>query len=428
VLDNPRLRVLLLQHLIPLLVEISLPTTYPATSPPSVRVSAPWLSERAAQRLAAHAALLWAELGKEPCVYSYLEWLRMESLPSLLDLTSSTETSVPTLSWGVSDGSSRPQPEPAHATLLRGLGRDHVKLIPAVHGSDAEEVDVAAEGSVLACLAGASARSAGAVAGTTDVKCLLVGGEAWVPSDPRFRPSTGVGCATADLSQLAGIVHELLLYSQGESARRWCCAEVICPVCLEARRGVECHRIADCRHVFCRRCLRNAVAATIADFSAGDAVRRLKRAAACLDVACHGSMLPSELRALCSDADPRAAGGDEMARAVARTVPAKATFGPTTADAGSASAADSAPTRLQAALNSLQAEADTIALSAAAVRAAAGVGDGSEVKTMPCPRPKCGKPAVLEPTRYARTCFGSAKSGSRMSSCSVKRALHSRIL
>jgi len=408
VLDSPRLRVLLLQHMVPLLVEITLSTAYPAASPPSVRMSAPWLSERAAQRLAAHASLIWAELGNEPCVYSYLEWLRIHSLASLLDLASDNVTSVPTLSWGASGGGAHPQPEPAHAISLRGLGRDRVKLIPAVPGPDADEAFVAAEGSVLACLADAPAASAGGAAGTPDAKCLLVGGEAWVPSDPRFRSSAGVVGASANLSQLAGIVHELLEYSEGESARRWCCAEVVCPVCLETRRGVECHRIADCRHVFCRRCLRTAVAATIADRSAGNAIRRLKRAGACLDVACHGSMLPSELRALCSEAAAEPADGEGMARAVTGAVSSKAALGTAKAGARSVAATDSAPARLQAALNSLEAEADAIALSAAAVRVAAGVGDGSEVKTMPCPRPKCGKPAVLERTRCACTCFGSA--------------------
>jgi hypothetical protein len=398
-LRNPRLRLVLVQHLLPVLVELILPVGYPDSAPPNAQVSAPWLSVALAQELAAHAAVLWAELGQSATVYSYLEWVRTEAAAVLLRIAPTPAPSsapAPASSGSPVEGVMAPAKTPT-AVSLRSLSAGRVKLIAAAPGVGAEEALERAEATVERILSETTRLSTGH-SPASDVPCLLIGGPCWVSSDPRFRERDSPaavehapagtdaveGHQSADLPTLAAIMDALLEHSEEEAARRWASADHDCGVCLSTLKGARCQRIDECGHVFCKTCLRAAVAAALSDFTLGNAKQRVLRASACPDSACHGALSRDDIRLLCVNGPATAAAG-----ATGRTHAGKST---------SSLSADGPPPSLAALFERAAAEADVMVATEAAVRAAAGVTDGADVHTTPCPRPRCGHPALLHIT------------------------------
>ena len=85
-----------LSHLPPLSLNISLPRGYPATQPPvvSISVTPQWLGRTTVRRLKDACARLWAELGRDQVVYTYIDHVQQQA-ENAFGLAGETHVSMP---------------------------------------------------------------------------------------------------------------------------------------------------------------------------------------------------------------------------------------------------------------------------------------------------------------------------------------------
>jgi E3 ubiquitin-protein ligase RNF14 len=76
-----------LSYLPPLLLQIDLPEGYPSEKPPGFQISTnpPWLSGTHTKRLVEHGKTLWEELGRNPVVFDFVDYLQ-QSAETLFDI------------------------------------------------------------------------------------------------------------------------------------------------------------------------------------------------------------------------------------------------------------------------------------------------------------------------------------------------------
>jgi len=111
------------QHLPPILLQLSLPSTYPSEQPPNARINATWLTSHQVQQLQQHLLDMWNAAAGLPICYTWVDWLQQDSLAYLgisdtLDLSqfaapgiSNTPNQVATTRPDILN-SSQPGPEP----------------------------------------------------------------------------------------------------------------------------------------------------------------------------------------------------------------------------------------------------------------------------------------------------------------------------
>lgn len=253
-------------------------------------------------------------------------------------------------------------------------------------------------------------------------KALRIGGAFWLPSEGMPAAAAGAAgvaaCAVVatggagsgaspspslspalamseplDLLGLVSVLERLLEHDEGACMDEWAASDVECPRCLAGMKGARCIRMSACGHAFCVPCLQRhvatglrfdasaatAAAASSSPVASGGAgapasagavhAERLRAAEACPDPSCSGKLSLPEMRAACVHG--------------------------TSAAAAAAAGASSVPPshQLLAALEQCAAAAD----EHAAQLALAGVGEGDAV--VPCPRHKCGRPAILQETK-----------------------------
>lgn len=439
----PRLRLLLVKHLAPLAVAVTLPSGYPNDVPPTATVVAPWLSASAAAGMSAMLRQQWEEGGRGPALYTFCEWLRLESVPWLLagggDAAAAAQWTIPLASLSTatahvvrSPGSSsqyRHEYAAAIAELLGQLKRADTAVKPLSSATST------APGVVVT-----PAKDAGA--GSAAGKALRIGGAFWLPSEdaveahsPRATPTDphahakiagGAGASAStggfepsaatwtggskslsplSLTGLASVLERLLEHDEAACIDEWAASDVDCPLCLATLKGARCIRLSACGHAFCVPCLQRHVAirlrfdaaaasssaAAPSSGSAGSSataagaasaaasssngamfVERFRAAEACPDPSCPGKLALPEMRAAC------------LHGTTAATVLPPSAGAPPPAPAGQL---------LLRALDQCVAAAD----EHVAQLALAGVADGDSV--VPCPRHKCGRPAILQETR-----------------------------
>lgn len=105
------------QHLPPILLQLSLPSTYPSEQPPNARINATWLTAHQIQQLQQHLLDMWNAASGLPICYTWVDWLQQDALVYLgisdtLDLSqfaapgiSNTHDQVATSSPGILNSS-----------------------------------------------------------------------------------------------------------------------------------------------------------------------------------------------------------------------------------------------------------------------------------------------------------------------------------
>lgn len=71
------------QHLPPILLQLSLPSTYPSEQPPNARISATWLTSHQIQQLQQHLLDMWNAASGLPICYTWVDWLQQDALAYL---------------------------------------------------------------------------------------------------------------------------------------------------------------------------------------------------------------------------------------------------------------------------------------------------------------------------------------------------------
>ncbi len=89
-----------IQHLPPILLQVSLPSTYPSEQPPGVHLSAMWLTPSQLQQLQQHLLDMWNGASGFPICYTWVDWLQQDALEHLgisdsLDLSQFASAGTP---------------------------------------------------------------------------------------------------------------------------------------------------------------------------------------------------------------------------------------------------------------------------------------------------------------------------------------------
>ena len=65
-----------LSYFPPLKLKLSLPVGYPENRPPFIEIRCSWLPSATVKNIEAKGTVLWEEIGKEPVVFAYIDFLR----------------------------------------------------------------------------------------------------------------------------------------------------------------------------------------------------------------------------------------------------------------------------------------------------------------------------------------------------------------
>lgn len=66
-----------------MLMQLDLPGDYPSKQPPTLRLSAPWLTHQQLQQLQQHLLDMWSDSPSLPICYTWVDWLQQDSLHHL---------------------------------------------------------------------------------------------------------------------------------------------------------------------------------------------------------------------------------------------------------------------------------------------------------------------------------------------------------
>ncbi|KAM6151180.1 E3 ubiquitin-protein ligase RNF14-like [Rhynchocyon petersi] len=180
----------------PLVLNFKLPPDYPSSAPPLFTLSAKWLPPVQLSTLCKHLDRLWKEQCGEVVLFSWTQFLKENTL-TYLNITSPFELRCPLRS---KDGITTPQ-----------------SLESEVHPT-----------------------------GATSSKEDQEEGQAEAIDDR----------AVQDVESLLSLLQEVLSFDQMQQKRSFEKKAYPCNICFSIKGGSECMRFLECKHVYCRECLK----------------------------------------------------------------------------------------------------------------------------------------------------------------------------
>ncbi|KAJ7316366.1 hypothetical protein JRQ81_002528 [Phrynocephalus forsythii] len=180
----------------PVVLNFEFPEDYPSASPPAFTLSSKWLSRAQLSVLCKRLDQLWEENRGSVVLFAWIQFLKEETL-AYLNICSPYEAE------------------------LCGVG-------PKTGKNGAHEGDAGGAGGAVA---------AGAAGG---------GQEEGLD-----------GRAVQDVDSLSSLIREILDFDQAQKEKCFNSQMHPCNICLSEKLGSECMYFLDCRHVYCRACLKD---------------------------------------------------------------------------------------------------------------------------------------------------------------------------
>uniref|UniRef100_A0A8C5KCS6 E3 ubiquitin-protein ligase RNF14 n=2 Tax=Jaculus jaculus TaxID=51337 RepID=A0A8C5KCS6_JACJA len=181
-------------YLPPLVLNFELPPDYPSSSPPSFTLTSKWLSPAQLSALCQHLDNLWEEHRGSVVLFSWLQFLKTETL-EYLNIVSPFE-----LKMGSQNKVQRRVAEASSNTEL-DLG--------GAAGSDVEQEEAVDERAVQ------------------------------------------------DVESLSSLIQNILDFDQAQQTKCFNSKLFLCNICFCEKLGSKCMCFLDCKHVYCRACLKD---------------------------------------------------------------------------------------------------------------------------------------------------------------------------
>ncbi|XP_008561872.1 PREDICTED: E3 ubiquitin-protein ligase RNF14-like isoform X1 [Galeopterus variegatus] len=178
----------------PLVLNFELPPDYPSTSPPSFTLSGKWLSPTQLSALCRHLDRLWEEHRGSVVLFAWMQFLKEETL-AYLNIVSPFE-----LKMGSQKKVQRNTAQASPTTELDFGG---------AAGSDVDEEEVVDERAVQ------------------------------------------------DVASLSSLIREILDFDQAQQIKSFNGKSFLCNICFCEKLGSECMYFMECRHVYCKACLKD---------------------------------------------------------------------------------------------------------------------------------------------------------------------------
>uniref|UniRef100_A0A8C0MA56 E3 ubiquitin-protein ligase RNF14 n=2 Tax=Boreoeutheria TaxID=1437010 RepID=A0A8C0MA56_CANLF len=178
----------------PLVLNFELPPDYPSSSPPSFTLSGKWLSPTQLSALCKHLDNLWEEHRGNVVLFAWMQFLKEETL-AYLNIVSPFE-----LKMGSQKKVQRRTAQPSPNTELDFGG---------AAGSDADQEEVVDERAVQ------------------------------------------------DVESLSSLIQEILDFDQAQQIKCFNSKLFMCNICFCEKLGSECMYFLECRHVYCKACLKD---------------------------------------------------------------------------------------------------------------------------------------------------------------------------
>ncbi|XP_025779662.1 E3 ubiquitin-protein ligase RNF14 [Puma concolor] len=178
----------------PLVLNFELPPDYPSSSPPSFTLSGKWLSPTQLSALCKHLDNLWEEHRGSVVLFAWMQFLKEETL-AYLNIVSPFE-----LKMGSQKKVQRRMAQASPSTDLAFGG---------AAGSDVDQEEVVDERAVQ------------------------------------------------DVESLSSLIQEILDFDQAQQIKCFNSKLFLCNICFCEKLGSECMYFLECRHVYCKACLKD---------------------------------------------------------------------------------------------------------------------------------------------------------------------------
>ncbi|XP_075397863.1 E3 ubiquitin-protein ligase RNF14 isoform X1 [Tenrec ecaudatus] len=188
----------------PLVLNFELPPDYPSSSPPSFTLSGKWLSPTQLSALCKHLDNLWEEYRGSVVLFAWVQFLKEETL-AYLNIISPFELKM--------DPQGKVQRTAAQALACGeqdlGGATDSGQGFGGAAGSDVDQEEAV---------------------------------------DDR---------AVQDVESLSSLIQEILDFDQAQQKKCFDGTLFLCPICFCAKLGSACMRFLECKHVYCKACLKD---------------------------------------------------------------------------------------------------------------------------------------------------------------------------
>lgn len=178
----------------PLVLNFELPPDYPSSSPPSFTLSGKWLSPTQLSALCKHLDNLWEEHRGSVVLFAWMQFLKEETL-AYLNIVSPFELKM--------GSQKKVQRRAAQASSTKELE------FGGATGSDVDQEEVVDERAVQ------------------------------------------------DVESLSSLIQEILDFDQAQQTKCFNSKLFLCNICFCEKLGSECMYFLECRHVYCKACLKD---------------------------------------------------------------------------------------------------------------------------------------------------------------------------
>lgn len=178
----------------PLVLNFELPPDYPSSSPPSFTLSGKWLSPTQLSALCKHLDNLWEEHRGSVVLFAWMQFLKEETL-AYLNIVSPFELKM-----------DAPKKVPRRMTAASSNAELEFGGAACSDGDQEEVVDVR---------------------------------------------------AVQDVESLSSLIQEILDFDQAQQIKCFNSKLFLCNICFNEKLGSECMYFLECRHVYCKTCLKD---------------------------------------------------------------------------------------------------------------------------------------------------------------------------